>query len=118
MNGFACPICKAYLTKSGLRMFGFCPAGQTFAARAAVSKLPRLQLEQRQSETKNKPPRHEQNQSMCPMQGSRIRDVSRSTQTRKDVGFSVQAVCGGRESGQPLLPIRGDVERVAARGVL
>ena len=34
--------------------------------------------------------------------------------TRKDRGLFVQAVCGGGESGQPLLPLRGDVERVAA----
>jgi len=32
------------------------------------------------------------------------------------MGFSVQVVRGSRESGQPLLPLRRDVERVAPGG--
>ena len=60
---------------------------------------------------------HEQNQSMCALQWRRIRDVSRSTPTRKKVGLFVQAVREGGESGQPLLPLRRDVERVAAERV-
>ena len=47
-----------------------------------------------------------------------IRDVPCPASARKDVGFSVQAVRRGRESGQPFLPVRGDLERVAGGGVL
>ena len=61
---------------------------------------------------------HEQNQSVCAMRFGGIRDVPSPTSAREDVGFSVQAVRGGRESGQPLLPVRGDVERLAGRRVL
>ena len=45
-----------------------------------------------------------------------ICDVPRPTRAREGMGFSVQALRGSRESGQPLLPLRRNVERVAPGG--
>lgn len=64
-----------------------------------------------------KPPHHEQDQNVYAMQQGRIRDVPRPIQAGEDVVLFVQALGRRGEGGQPLLPVRRHVERVAEVGV-
>ena len=51
------------------------------------------------------------------MQRGRIRDVPRAVQAWEDMVLSVQAMCRRGEGGQPILPVRRHMERVATRVV-
>lgn len=60
---------------------------------------------------------HEQNQNVCALQQGRIRDVPRPNQAGEDMVLLVQALRRRGEGGQPLLPVRRHVKRVAEVGV-